>query len=926
MHPYCPDFFRKALFIFSCAIFLSGAFSAETQAQAVNDVPPDKPNSRFMDDSVFHTMRPGLTFAGFSGETRNALGLKEILNRAAEFPGDPVHDTLSRILTLSKQPHPHDPPFHQIEYTSNILQYLAFETLAALILEQNGISSHQTENLYSLPFRSHDTLMPLLSSALTFLSENDKLVPKLPGDQPFDDYLDALRSYNNIARTVDLYLGIENAYAYYDLDESPLLTRSEKMLLMERFAADLHILYHDGIKQVYSFADGGITVHADELEAGNRPLKAYLALGYVSLSLQSESDSEKEQFEEYISMAIEKASKPVQPHHRGNYWMYQSGNGQPFWAEGPYYFDFALKDAITFWHAVREIQTLPLPTDPFSNSWFLNPVTWLASLSTPDGAVPPLDDGNKRSIQSALLLRWAPGYGDPQIGESFATIYDNIRKYPTPGNEEDQFLLVEAAIPRVQNAGTSIPSHTSPGGQQLITRYTEPEGGEHYILLNGEHGQAITAGEGHEQPDQLQLLYYRDQHSYLVDPGYDRGFTQTNSSWNGYVHTNTMQYNASDIRRTLDFVTTQNEGGLRSPHVSQTEIRKVSNHNPATLQHHHPASEVEILSGTVQLEFDLPEHSQAAYQRQVFFIKGDQPYLIDINDVTSEKGRSDFVMRYHGYSPKSSTDNGWFYWHPAEINASQPGHNLYLYALPMIGNYSVQDSTVYIQEVENRNASGHKEPYPVIQKSLVYNEESDRFVTAGYFQIGNTAPQHVPQLFRESAQISYLWKQMDPFTYDLFLFTADSKETSRTIDIASGPAAGLRFELAPGQTTGFTRLIMTDNEWRQDEGFSAYLTKLTETGDNTEVIAQFLTPYPNPSGQSVTFQYLLKEDSVITINVYDLLGRRIQTLLKTNKSAGSHELTWRPDSLSSSVYMVRFTAVSARGTTYQAVRKVSVLN
>src|SRR5699024_9609935 len=137
------------------------------------------------------------------------------------------HETFTKMLTLASQSIPENPEFHQVEYSSNILQYLAFETLASLILEQNGISPQQTEQETDLAVRPHESLMPLLSSALTSLSENDKLVPKLPGDQPFDDYLDALRSYNNITRTVDLYLGIENAYAFYNLDESPLLTQSE---------------------------------------------------------------------------------------------------------------------------------------------------------------------------------------------------------------------------------------------------------------------------------------------------------------------------------------------------------------------------------------------------------------------------------------------------------------------------------------------------------------------------------------------------------------------------------------------------------------------------------------------------------------------------------------------------------------------------
>ena len=926
MHLSNRESFRKALLIFACTIVLSSVASTYSQAQIISNIPADMPNSRFMDDSPFIKMRPGLTFAGFSGEESHALGLQQFLNQAAGSPDSPALKTFAKILTLSGQSIPGNPPIHQIEYTSNILQYLAFEALVSLILEQNGISARQTEQEFGLPIRSHESLIPILTSTLITLSENDKLVPKLAGDQPFDDYLDALRSYNNIARAVDLYLGIENAYDFYHLSESPLLTESEKKTLMDRFTADLDILYTQGIKQTFSFADGMITAIADEIEAGNRPLKAYLALGYASLSVQPESQTKRDQLEEYISSAMSRASDPVQSQERHNYWMYQTGNGRSFWAEGPYYFDFVLKDAISFWHAVRGLESIGQPPDPFFSDWFLNPVHWLANISTPDGSVPPVDDGNKRSIQSAALLRWLPDYGDSQIGEHYASIYDKIHQYPSLENEEDQFFLVEAAIPRIQVSGSTINSLTDTSGQQLVIRHADIEGGEHYIFLNGEHGQAITAGEGHEQPDQLQLLYYRDQYSFLVDPGYDRGYTQTNSTWNGYLHTNTMQYNASETEYTLDFVTMQNEGGLHSPFVSETEIRKVSTHNPATLSYDHPAPGVDILSGVVQLDFELPETSVATYQRSTIVVKGENPYLIDINDVTAERGRKDFVMRYHGNGSESDLENGWFYWSNSITDPTQPEQRLFLYTFPLLGNYSEHETIIDIQEIENRNASGEKEPYPIVRKSLESTDDSGRFVTAGLLQIRKSAPEYEPQFIRESPQISYIWKQIDSETGDLIMFTTDTTENTRSINIGSGPAAGLSIALSPAQNIGFTRLRQVESEWVQDEDFTAYLTIFKSPEGPSAEETHFFDPFPNPLRKSATFQYLLKDDSEVTIEVFDLLGRKVQTILNTNKTAGLHEETWNPDGLSSGVYMIRFLSETETGSTYRRVRKISVIN
>ncbi|MCH2451437.1 MAG: hypothetical protein MK198_15030 [Gracilimonas sp.] len=71
------------------------------------------------------------------------------------------------------------------------------------------------------------------------------------------------------------------------------------------------------------------------------------------------------------------------------------------------------------------------------------------------------------------------------------------------------------------NSTTIDYSVSGPNEQQIIHRYNDSSGRLHYLFLNGEHGTAISRGEGHEQPDQLQLLYYIDNTSYLMDTGYD---------------------------------------------------------------------------------------------------------------------------------------------------------------------------------------------------------------------------------------------------------------------------------------------------------------------------------------------------------------------------------------------------------------------
>jgi len=798
--------------------------SAPVFGQIISDIPPNEPNTRFTDDLPLISMRPGLSIAGFSNAGKSGLGLAQILNKSAASESSSTYQLVTEILDKAKEPISLNPETDQVEYTTNILQYMAFEALTSVVLEQNGINSEEANTAYGLNIREHSSIMTALINALTTLTKNDKLVRKIPGNEPFDDYLNAIRSYSNTARALDLYLAIENAYQHYSLEGSFLLNEQEKIGLMNRFRADIDILFNEGLKREYIAGDL-FSVTEDNLEAGNRPLKGYLALAYASMSAQTTMQDEQDVLDGYITTTRRIASEPSDD-QRELYWMYQTANGSRFWAEGPFYFDFVLKDAIMFWHAIRINEDLDNSFDPFFNDWFLNPVRWLADLSTPDGSLPPLDDSNKRPIQSANLLRWNDEYGDSDIGNRFSTILGRVSENHGETFTEDQFYLVEAAIPINDNGGSEIGSQTNPAEQQLVLRHTDRSNRQHYLTFVGEKGEAITSGEGHEQPDQLQLLYYLNEYSFLVDGGYDSGNPQTNSTWNGYLYTNTMQYNASNIQTTFDFVDYQNEGGLESPFASIAEARKVSEHDNADINYQHPAPSVELMTGHVELNFNSPAGSSSIYNRNILFVKGENPYLVDINDITAVSGRNDFVMRYYGNSNQTSTDNDWFFWDFSDQSFTSPTHRLFLFTVPLSGNYFEENETVQIQEAQNR-INGEKQPYPVIRKSYLSEQENDRFATASILKIVENTPTSGPEFVSNTGGLSYFTYQLDSETIDLFVFAADTLENERPLTIQSGPLNESEIFLRANQHIGFSRFRMDNNLWSQDSDFTLNLRSST---------------------------------------------------------------------------------------------------
>jgi len=63
--------------------------------------------------------------------------------------------------------------------------------------------------------------------------------------------------------------------------------------------------------------------------------------------------------------------------------------------------------------------------------------------------------------------------------------------------------------------------------------------------------------------------------------------------------------------------------------------------------------------------------------------------------------------------------------------------------------------------------------------------------------------------------------------------------------------------------------------------------------------------YPNPFNPTTLFKYGLPEDAHVVFEVYDVLGRKVETLLNEKQPAGYHEITWNGDHIASGMYFVR---------------------
>jgi hypothetical protein len=98
-------------------------------------------------------------------------------------------------------------------------------------------------------------------------------------------------------------------------------------------------------------------------------------------------------------------------------------------------------------------------------------------------------------------------------------------------------------------------------------------------------------------------------------------------------------------------------------------------------------------------------------------------------------------------------------------------------------------------------------------------------------------------------------------------------------------------------------------------GFSYSRMSINTMTINNELIPKnyrLYQNYPNPFNPTTQIKYDLPEDDLVTINIFDLMGRSIKSLVNSNQSAGYRSIQWNatnnlgePVSAGMYIYMIQ---------------------
>ncbi|MBC8484939.1 MAG: T9SS type A sorting domain-containing protein [Bacteroidetes bacterium] len=80
------------------------------------------------------------------------------------------------------------------------------------------------------------------------------------------------------------------------------------------------------------------------------------------------------------------------------------------------------------------------------------------------------------------------------------------------------------------------------------------------------------------------------------------------------------------------------------------------------------------------------------------------------------------------------------------------------------------------------------------------------------------------------------------------------------------------------------------------------------TNNQTPVAYDLSQNYPNPFNPTTTINFSISKPGLVTLKVYNVLGKEIATLVNDPKVAGSYSVNFNGENLSSGVYFYRLEA------------------
>lgn len=133
----------------------------------------------------------------------------------------------------------------------------------------------------------------------------------------------------------------------------------------------------------------------------------------------------------------------------------------------------------------------------------------------------------------------------------------------------------------------------------------------------------------------------------------------------------------------------------------------------------------------------------------------------------------------------------------------------------------------------------------------------------------------------------------------------------------------------PSEGTYNTNLVVTSDDPLNpvsNINVTAIVLPVANDDNHTALVTILKGIYPNPFNPETTISFSIKQDSKVSVDIYNLLGQKVKTLVSTDLKAGNHSYKWngRDDngrSVGSGIYFCRMNTANYSATSKMVLMK-----
>lgn len=118
-----------------------------------------------------------------------------------------------------------------------------------------------------------------------------------------------------------------------------------------------------------------------------------------------------------------------------------------------------------------------------------------------------------------------------------------------------------------------------------------------------------------------------------------------------------------------------------------------------------------------------------------------------------------------------------------------------------------------------------------------------------------------------------------------------------------------------GDLDVYSQMVVFENQ-----GLDTQNLKITPDQQMISSAFQLYQNFPNPFNPTTTIEFSIPQSGMVTMTIYDVLGREVETILNEYRNTGYHNLRWNATNISSGIYFVRMQSGG-----FSQVRKLMVV-